>query len=110
MRDKTLFELFKHFSNKKTRTESDCAVVDAVWGVFWNSKDDAVRQEALEWLFARILDKDTNKLARISASHHVYYNRHTLTKKQKKQFRKAIKQLPKKQKKFLVPKKGKRPS
>ena len=87
---------------KKTRTESDCAIVDEVWRIYLNTADSTQKQESFQWLLERMNDNDTSKLARMSAYHHLYFNRHELTKSQKNDFQKAIKNLPKHERNALT--------
>lgn len=57
-------KLFDKFTNRKKRTESDCAVIQEIVDCYQTCTDDASRKESLKWLFRTMEDKDTKEIAR----------------------------------------------
>ena len=57
-------KLFNKFTNRKKRSESDCAVVQEIVDCYKTCTDDASRKESLKWLFKTMEDKDTKEIAR----------------------------------------------
>jgi hypothetical protein len=57
-------KLFDKFTNRKKRTESDCAVIQEIVDCYQTCTDDASRKESLKWLFKTMEDKDTKEIAR----------------------------------------------
>jgi hypothetical protein len=57
-------KLFDKFTNRKKRTESDCAVIQEIVDCYQTCTDDASRKESLKWLFKTLEDKDTKEIAR----------------------------------------------
>ena len=57
-------KLFNKFTNRKKRSESDCAVVQEIVDFYQTSADDAQRKESLKWLFKTMEDKDTTEIVR----------------------------------------------
>lgn len=98
---KNLHILFDHYKHRDKRTDSDCSIVEHVWLLYRNSKDDEVRSTALVWFLARIEDKKTNELARTIICWNLYRNRKTLSHKERKRFRQALRYLPRNRRKVL---------
>lgn len=57
-------KLFDKFTNRKKRTESDCAVIQEIVDCYQTCSDDGSRKESLKWLFKTMEDKDTTEIAR----------------------------------------------
>ena len=57
-------KLFDKFTNRKKRSESDCAVIQEIVDFYQTSGDDPSRKESLKWLFRTMEDKDTKEIAR----------------------------------------------
>jgi hypothetical protein len=57
-------KLFDKFTNRKKRSESDCAVIQEIVDFYQTSGDDSSRKESLKWLFQTMEDKDTKEIAR----------------------------------------------
>lgn len=57
-------KLFNKFTNRKKRSESDCAVVQEIVDYYQTCTDESSRRESLKWLFRTMEDKDTNEIAR----------------------------------------------
>ena len=94
--------LFTSFKKKRVGTEdSDCAIVEKVWRIYWAHTDKEERCKALTWLLERLCDPDTATPARRNIYLHFYHNRHSVPKKHKELYQAAVHSLPKrKRKKF----------
>jgi hypothetical protein len=57
-------KLFNKFTNRKKRSESDCAVIQEIVDFYQACGDDPARKESLKWLFKTMEDKDTKEIAR----------------------------------------------
>lgn len=57
-------KLFDKFTNRKKRSESDCAVIQEVVDCYQACTDEASRKESLKWLLRTMEDKDTKEIAR----------------------------------------------
>ena len=57
-------KLFNKFTNRKKRSESDCAVIQEIVDFYQTSPDEPSRKESLKWLFKTMEDKDTTEIAR----------------------------------------------
>lgn len=57
-------KLFDKFTNRKKRSESDCAVIQEIVDCYQTCTDEPSRKESLKWLFKTMEDKDTKAIAR----------------------------------------------
>lgn len=57
-------KLFNKFTNRKKRSESDCAVIQEIVDYYQTCADESSRKESLKWLFKTLEDKDTKGIVR----------------------------------------------
>lgn len=57
-------KLFNKFTNRKKRSESDCAVIQEIVDCYQTCPDESSRKESLKWLFKTMEDRDTKEIAR----------------------------------------------
>ena len=102
MNQASLQGLCASFKKKRAGSEdSDCAIVEKVWRIYWTSTEKEERCKAFTWLLERLLDPETATPARRNVYLHLYHNRHSIPKKHKEMFKETVQRLPKrKQKKF----------
>lgn len=98
---KELQKLIKQYDERDRRTESDCAVTERIWMLYRDADDKEMCREAMEWFVERIKDKKTNDLARTIICWHLYRTRKDLPKKERKLFREALRQLPRRKRELL---------
>ena len=94
--------LLVSFKKKRIGSDdSDCAIVEKVWRIYWASTDKEERHKALTWLLERLCDQETSTPARKNIYLHLYHNRHSIPKKHKEMYQDTVRSLPKrKRKKF----------
>jgi len=102
--DKQKFEdLVRQYENRKRKgsEDSDCAIVDKMWRIYWNNQKNDLGCTVAKWLLKRIPDQHANKLAKRRIYEHFFLNRNSIPKKHKKLFRSTLKELPKKKRKKI---------
>ena len=91
-------KLFDKFTNRKKRSESDCAVIQEIVDFYQTSGDDSSRKESLKWLFQTMEDKDTKEIVRARIAFLLDAIRDTLPGKKRRRLEKYQRKLEAKKK------------
>ena len=91
-------KLFDKFTNRKKRSESDCAVVQEIVDCYQTCTDEPSRKESLKWLFKTMEDKDTKEIVRARIAFLLDAIRDTLPGKKRRRLEKYQRKLEAKKK------------
>lgn len=86
-------KLFNKFTNRKKRSESDCAVIQEIVDFYQTCGDDPARKESLKWLFETMEDKDTKEIARARIAFLLSSIRDTLPGKKRRRLEKYLRKV-----------------
>jgi len=86
-------KLFNKFTNRKKRSESDCAVVQEIVDCYQTCTDEPSRKESLKWLFKTMEDKDTTEIVRARIAFLLGAVRDTLPGKKRQRLEKYERKL-----------------
>jgi hypothetical protein len=86
-------KLFNKFTNRKKRSESDCAVVQEIVDCYQTCTDEPSRKESLKWLFKTMEDKDTKEIVRARIAFLLNAIRDTLPGKKRRRLEKYERKL-----------------
>jgi hypothetical protein len=91
-------KLFNKFTNRKKRSESDCAVVHEIVDCYQTCTDEPSRKESLKWLFETMEDQDTKEIVRARIAFLLGAVRDTLPGKKRQRLEKYERKLEAKKK------------
>lgn len=91
-----LHKLFNKFTNRKKRSESDCAVVQEIVDCYQSCADESSRKESLKWLFKTMEDKGTKEIARTRIAFLLTALQDTLPDKKRRRLEKYQRKIEKK--------------
>ena len=86
-------KLFNKFTNRKKRSESDCAVIQEIVDCYQTCTDEPSRKESLRWLFKTMEDKDTKEIVRARIAFLLDAIRDTLPGKKRRRLEKYQRKL-----------------
>jgi hypothetical protein len=86
-------KLFDKFTNRKKRSESDCAVIEEIVDCYQTCNDEPSRKESLKWLFKTMEDKDTKEIVRARIAFLLDAIRDTLPGKKRRRLEKYERKL-----------------
>jgi len=86
-------KLFNKFTNRKKRSESDCAVIQEIVDCYQTCTDEPSRKESLRWLFKTMEDKDTKEIVRARIAFLLDAIRDTLPGKKRRRLEKYQRNL-----------------
>jgi len=86
-------KLFNKFTNRKKRSESDCAVIQEIVDCYQTCTDEPSRKESLRWLFKTMEDKDTKDIVRARIAFLLDAIRDTLPGKKRRRLEKYQRKL-----------------
>jgi len=86
-------KLFNKFTNRKKRSESDCAVIQEIVDCYQTCTDEPSRKESLRWLFKTMEDKDTKEIVRARIAFLLDSIRDTLPGKKRRRLEKYQRKL-----------------
>jgi len=86
-------KLFNKFTNRKKRSESDCAVIQEIVDCYQTCTDEPSRKESLRWLFKTMEDKDTKEIVRARIAFLLNAIRDTLPGKKRRRLEKYQRKL-----------------